>query len=456
MNEDIRALEIQLAALNVDPQADLPQKIDVMNALAWELRHIDPHRALALSNTTHELAQSQDYPRGQLYSLRNLTALRTHVFPEHNCALSWASQALSQLDTCPDTIVQAHVLECMAIIQIDLGDYPAAQVYLVQALRLCTEAGDRQTESMLLNDLGNLDCRTGDFQRGLESFQQALKIAEADRELDMQARMMNNIGEALNHLQRHAEAFPYLQQALALSEQLGTRKVFANALDSLSTVHVARYEYEQALECLQRADELATEFDDQRSQAEFLRNIARVYLRRQESGTALDYAHRALASAEAAKSKPEVFACHQLLAEVFEFRHEPESALSHYKQFHAIKEAVFNAQSDQKLKTLRVVHETETARHEAEIYRLKNVELQTALDKVKQLSGLLPICANCKKIRDDEGYWHDVAAYIRSHSEADFTHSMCPTCYEILYPESYKKRTRQLAQSPQKPDATTS
>jgi len=66
-------------------------------------------------------------------------------------------------------------------------------------------------------------------------------------------------------------------------------------------------------------------------------------------------------------------------------------------------------------------------------------ELQTALDKVKLLSGMLPICANCKNIRDDKGYWHQVEVYIHNHSEADFSHGLCPACAEKLYPELYDK-----------------
>ncbi|RMF03822.1 MAG: response regulator [Chloroflexi bacterium] len=65
----------------------------------------------------------------------------------------------------------------------------------------------------------------------------------------------------------------------------------------------------------------------------------------------------------------------------------------------------------------------------------RNAELQAALDKVKQLSGLLPICANCKKIRNDDGYWQDVAVYIRDHSEAEFSHGVCPDCMRKLYPD---------------------
>lgn len=65
-------------------------------------------------------------------------------------------------------------------------------------------------------------------------------------------------------------------------------------------------------------------------------------------------------------------------------------------------------------------------------------DLQKALSKVKALSGLLPICASCKKIRDDRGYWNQIEKYIREHSEADFSHGICPECAARLYPEYNK------------------
>ena len=61
-------------------------------------------------------------------------------------------------------------------------------------------------------------------------------------------------------------------------------------------------------------------------------------------------------------------------------------------------------------------------------------ELKNALDQVKQLSGLLPICASCKKIKDDKGYWRQIESYIRDHSEAEFSHGICPECVKKLYP----------------------
>ncbi|MDW7712289.1 MAG: PAS domain-containing protein [Deferrisomatales bacterium] len=67
-------------------------------------------------------------------------------------------------------------------------------------------------------------------------------------------------------------------------------------------------------------------------------------------------------------------------------------------------------------------------------------QLQEALAQAKLLSGLLPICASCKSIRDDQGYWNQIETYIRERSDAEFTHGICPECAERLYPRWAKRR----------------
>lgn len=64
-------------------------------------------------------------------------------------------------------------------------------------------------------------------------------------------------------------------------------------------------------------------------------------------------------------------------------------------------------------------------------------QLQAALAEVKTLSGLLPICSHCKKIRDDQGYWNQIEMFIRARSNANFTHSICPECAQKMYPDLY-------------------
>jgi CheY-like chemotaxis protein len=67
--------------------------------------------------------------------------------------------------------------------------------------------------------------------------------------------------------------------------------------------------------------------------------------------------------------------------------------------------------------------------------------LEKALLEIKQLSGLLPICAGCKKIRDPEGRWHPIEEYISSHSEANFSHGICPECTRRYYPDLVEEIT---------------
>lgn len=83
-----------------------------------------------------------------------------------------------------------------------------------------------------------------------------------------------------------------------------------------------------------------------------------------------------------------------------------------------------------------IEHRKAVEREKEELIR----ELQRVLSEVKTLRGFLPICANCKKIRDDEGYWQQIEQYVEEHSEAVFSHGLCPDCADSLYPGLRKKR----------------
>jgi PAS domain S-box-containing protein len=93
--------------------------------------------------------------------------------------------------------------------------------------------------------------------------------------------------------------------------------------------------------------------------------------------------------------------------------------------------------TDGKVASVVCISKDITDRKRVEVEREKLIEeLQAALAHVRTLSGLLPICASCKKIRDDQGYWRQIESYIRDHSEAEFSHGVCPECAKHLYPEA--------------------
>lgn len=72
------------------------------------------------------------------------------------------------------------------------------------------------------------------------------------------------------------------------------------------------------------------------------------------------------------------------------------------------------------------------------------VKLREALEQIKTLRGFIPICASCKKIRNDHGFWQQIEVYIRDHTEAEFSHSICPVCVKALYPEIADKILKKM------------
>lgn len=95
---------------------------------------------------------------------------------------------------------------------------------------------------------------------------------------------------------------------------------------------------------------------------------------------------------------------------------------------------LYNQTNKTQMILLAIEDITERKRIEKALIQEKE-KLQEALNEVKKLSGLLPICSACKKIRDDKGYWSQIESYISDHSEALFNHSICPKCAKKLYPD---------------------
>lgn len=94
-----------------------------------------------------------------------------------------------------------------------------------------------------------------------------------------------------------------------------------------------------------------------------------------------------------------------------------------------------------KAEALAITERDITARKQADKEKIAMIrQLQHALAEVKTLRGIIPICMFCKQIRDDKGYWEQVEVYVHKHSEADFSHGICPNCLRERYPKLYRKQ----------------
>ncbi|MCD4775651.1 MAG: tetratricopeptide repeat protein, partial [Candidatus Aegiribacteria sp.] len=181
---------------------------------------------------------------------------------------------------------------------------------------------------------------------------------------------------------------------------------------------------------------------DDKSKATALNRIGATYYRMTEIDKALDYAGQGLAIAEELNVPNLIIDCYGVISTILEKKGDFSKALEYYKKYKEFNDKAFTEENSKKYNELQVSYETEKKEKENEIYRLKNIELvkanedlKKALAEVNTLSGLLPICASCKKIRDDSGYWEQIEEYISRRSDTQFSHGLCPECMKKLYPE---------------------
>lgn len=165
-----------------------------------------------------------------------------------------------------------------------------------------------------------------------------------------------------------------------------------------------------------------------------------VALRELDSGKVIEFGQQVIAIAENLNVPDLIMNCNEAFSTIHEEKGNFREALEYYKRFKELNDKTFTEESNKKYNELQVSYDTEKKEKENEIYRLKNIELakaneklKKALGEVKKLSGMLPICSSCKKIRDDSGYWKQIEEYISEHSDTHFTHGLCPDCVKKLY-----------------------
>jgi PAS domain S-box-containing protein len=112
----------------------------------------------------------------------------------------------------------------------------------------------------------------------------------------------------------------------------------------------------------------------------------------------------------------------------YRFRHKMGHFIWLHNQFTIMRDA-----KGLPLASIGVVRDITQRKHNEEQRNILISDLQKALSEVKTLQGLLPICAHCKNIRDDKGYWNKIESYIHKHSGVDFTHGICPECAKKYY-----------------------
>jgi tetratricopeptide (TPR) repeat protein len=441
---NISDLEAQLA--NAVEQRT---KIDLLHELAWAIHLNDQEKGLRFAQQAYDSASSgqfaeHPYLLGVAGSLRTLAALNKDA-GKYDLALAQSMEGLALLERIPDEAnavnhIKINLIGLLSWVYRSLGDYVTATEYALRGLTLANAMGERRYEAGMLNILSVIYAEANDLPAALETGQKVLHYCREEGNVRGESIALNNLAMTYLELGDGEQALTVCAQSLRVARDHGIEGVALTALSTMGEIYLGIGDLVRAEATLLQALALARASNTGSEELQCLLNLGKVYQSQFNDQAALATFQDALSLSRAFNDRRGEFQCHQQISDLYDRQGDLRRAFDHYKQFHIVKEQVFNETADHKLKNLRISHEVETLRNESEIHRLKTVELQAALEQVKQLSGLLPICAHCKKIRDDAGYWQDVAVYIRDHSEAEFSHGICPECMAIVYPDFLIKR----------------
>lgn len=377
MKDKVKELEAKLSACPPDDQATATERVDLLNELSWELSRMDIERACDLSHEAQQLARSCGYQRGLAYGLRN-RGVCDWLRADYPAALSNFMEALRLFQSVADTDGEGTILNNIGSVYYRLSDYASALDYYFKSLKLKQDGRDKQNESKALNNIGGVYEHLGDFNNALKYYNQSLGIKEQIGDKKGQAYTLSNIGIVHEKLRDYPKAFSYQLQSVKILEEAEDKFGHAAALQGVGNVCEKLEEYENALHYYYQSLEIREKINDREGAGATLIDLGTCLLKRGEHDESLEYLHRALAVAEEINSRNLSYQAHEALSEAYDLKKDYQRALEHHRAFHKRKEEVYNAEADKRITGLVTRFEVEKAEKEAEIYRLKNVELAQA------------------------------------------------------------------------------
>jgi len=458
--------------------------VATLNAEAKALSETDPDRSLTVALEAQAAARAASDARGEAEAL-NYVAYGYRNQSLLDLARQRAEESIRLYASLGEAWGEAQGYNTLGLIEADAGRFPEALEAHLKALAIRERTGDKEGLSYSYNNLGNAYRNIGEYETALGYHAQglALKIELGDRASE--AYSHHNMGLVYFAMGRFPDALAAYRRGMAIREELDDPRGIAVALNAIGQVE-AQTDPAAALRTYAQALALRRQVGDTRGEMATELNLGDIFRRIGNVAGATAAFNRALTMADEIEAPLMRLNALRSLAELEAARGDYQAAYAHQLQYQQVRDQMFNRENAERLQRLQVAHDadrqqrqirlleqegalrtaeltqvrtTRTAlaaiaglvllslallygrfrlKHQSEArFRAQAEALSDALDRVHALKGLLPICASCKNIRDDNGYWTQVEAYVESHSAAEFTHSICPSCAERLYPEYF-------------------
>ena len=366
-----------------------PEAVDRLNDEVDQVLGEDPKRALSLASQSLEAAEGLEYRVG-IARARGLKGFAHYLLSDLDPARALLQSSLEMAKEIGDDVSLARVQAGLGLVYRNLGDFEQALTLSLEGLRTVRRTGNKVWEGLLLNVLGGGYHDVGDHERAREHHAQALALFESMDASEaegtvMGARALDGLGTVAHSLGNYAEALDYGRRALELFRKADDRLGEARALNDIGLVYQSQGKLDEALECHERSLELRREFGNKHAQTTSLINLARLHLERDDPDNALGVLHPALTLAMEIEAKPRIAQANLALAEAYERKGDHKWALEHYRVYYRVMEEVSGDEASARIRNLQVAWEVERSEKEAELFRLRNVELKDANDELEHL-----------------------------------------------------------------------
>lgn len=471
------------------------ERLEALLQSANGLETNQPQKALELATQGIALAVKEGDKSKEAAFLSSAAFACTQT-GDFSMAVEYGKRALALGTELGDKDRMARAHNTLGITYTFIGAYSKALEEGYEALRLREEIGQPWAISQSINLIGVIYHHSEQFEKAIEYFNLVLKRTESRSDPKRYILAKHNLGFSQYKLGRFQESLRNHQEGLAFAREFQETSHVPYAHLNLGLTYSGLKQFDKANEYLVLARSEYMKQGQRHGLVQVLRAMAQLKML---SGEALGGIPLAKEGAELAKeinARDELKLCYELISEIYEKAGNLSESYRYYKLATQTRDTIYSvveshkmAEASMKLVTQKKDNEIEVLKKEQVISALKiekqryslailvsgtvflvafllvlgsysrkvrqhrtsleqangelariNRELQDQMNEVKMLSGLLPICAHCKKIRDDAGYWNQLEGYISKHSEATFSHGICPECVEELYPEVMEKR----------------
>ena len=359
-------------------------EIEILLEEARQLNAAQPAQALTLAERAAQLAQQAGY---RLLEARSWQTLAHFYQMQAQCpqAVQAARRAQPLYQQLAQPKDEAAVLGLLAALYAQMADYRQALEYFQQQLESLKQWAEPVPVAICLASMGGICVSLEQYDQALARYESALTAVKQLEKTDplIQAFVLNGLGYTYLKLNQPAVALPHLQQAHSLALDTTSRLRVASTCLALGEAYRMLGQFESAAELLKQGANLFGEIGDKRGVVGVNLELGKLYQQSRDFEQGIAILQAGIQLAEESQNWDGAYHLHETLSDLYEDQGDPKLALAHYKQFARLKAEVNNSESQRALAATQTRFELEKSEQEREIFRLRNVELASALQEIE-------------------------------------------------------------------------